>query len=66
MFFAVFFNSHRCETPENAIKTKKIVEKLTSKMLSICLGKVFDMGFFFFNGVFELPFPRNKKRPKTY
>jgi hypothetical protein len=32
--------------------------------LSICLGKVFDMDFLqkYFNGVFELPLPRNTQK----
>jgi hypothetical protein len=49
-------------------KTKIIEEKMTSKPLSIFLGKAFDMEFLqkHFYGVFELPLPRNarKRTPK--
>jgi hypothetical protein len=48
-------------------KTQKIEGKLTSKFLSIFLGKVFNMDFLqkYFYGVFELPLPRNaQKVPK--
>jgi hypothetical protein len=66
MFFVVFLNSHRRKTPDNAIKQKKVEEKLTSKYLSIFLEKDFDMDFLQTNyGVFELPLPRNaQKRTK--
>jgi hypothetical protein len=67
-FFFVFFNSHRRKTPENAIKRKKVEQKLIPKFLSIFSENVFDMDFLqkYFNGVFELPLPRNaQKRTKT-
>jgi hypothetical protein len=38
----VFLNSPRREMPKNVIK-KEIEEELTSKFLSVSLGKVFDM-----------------------
>ena len=48
-------------------KTKKVEEKLTSKIFVKILEKVFDMDFLqkYFYGVFELPLPRNaQKRTK--
>jgi hypothetical protein len=48
-------------------KTKKVEEKLSSKLFVEILGKVFDMDFLqkCFYGVFELPLPRNaQKRTK--
>jgi hypothetical protein len=50
----------------NRDKTKKVEEKLTSKFLSIFLGKVFDMDFLqkFVCGVFEVLLPSNAQ--KTY
>jgi hypothetical protein len=54
-------NTRKCD------KTKKVEEKLTSKFLSKFWRKVFDTDFLpkYFNGVFELPLPRNaEKRTK--
>jgi hypothetical protein len=48
-------------------KTKKVEEKLTSKIFVEILGKVFDTDFLpkYFCGAFELPLPRNaQKRTK--
>jgi hypothetical protein len=66
----VFCSVFELPSPRNTRKrgkTKKVEEKLTSKFLSIVLGKVFDMDFLqkYFYGVFELPSPRNaQKRTK--
>jgi hypothetical protein len=68
-FWRFFYRVFELPSPRNARKrdkTKKVEEKLTSKILSIFLGKVFDMDFLqkYFYGVLEPPLA--EKRPKTY
>jgi hypothetical protein len=72
LFDTIFFVKRFCSALElpslgntrNRDKTKKVEEGLTSKFLSISLGKVFDMDFLqkYAHGVFELPLPRNAQK----
>jgi hypothetical protein len=67
-FFCSVFELPSLRNTRTRDKTKKVEEKLTSNILSICLGKVFDIDFLqkHFYGVFELPLPRNARgRTKT-
>jgi hypothetical protein len=63
-FFCSVFELPLLRSTRKHDKTRKVEEKLTSKFLSIFLEKTFDMNFLqkHFNGVFELPLPRNAQK----
>jgi hypothetical protein len=64
-FFVVFLNSHRWKTPENAIKQKKVEEKLTSNFLSKFWEK-FSTRTFAKTFLWCFWTPLAEKCPKTY
>jgi hypothetical protein len=66
VFFGVFELPSQKNT-RNSDKTKKVDENLTSKFLSKFWKKGFDTDFLpkYFNGVFELPLPRNAHQKRT-
>jgi hypothetical protein len=62
--FCSVFELPSLRNARNRDRTKKVDEKLTSKILSIFSEKVFDKDFLqkYFCGVFELPLPRNARK----